>query len=105
MQGRQHQESQELTEEFNRAIQRVETQWLRGRMRFADSQLYGREGKRCIHVVSEFVTMSKAFLKERNKFFVRMFVTLLNRGEPRVISVGCAKLCVMLTDVCYETKI
>ena len=46
-----------------------QAQRLRGRMQFAESQLFGRTGKRCLRILSDFAEGRRFALTNKDKFF------------------------------------
>ena len=54
-------------------------QRLRGRMQFADAQLYGRTGKHCLKTLSDFSEGRRHKLLEKDVFFLRTFVNFLSK--------------------------
>ena len=83
-------------------ITQVEAQKLRGRMQFADSQIYGRTGKRCIACLKDFSGRRRNRISERNGMFLKLFLSLMKSDEPRLVTKKCADSVVMITDACYE---
>lgn len=100
---------QELTAELHNVLEcgrltKLEAQKLRGRMQFADSQLFGRVGKRCIKTLSDFSSSRKIQLDRGDRLFIQLFIRLLNSGKPRVIGPSNVPPVVVLTDACYERE-
>ena len=54
-------------------------QRLRGRMQFAESQLFGRMGKRCLRVLADFSEARRVSLTRKDVFFLKMFCQLLEK--------------------------
>jgi len=63
-------------------------------MQFAESQIYGRTGKRCIASFSK--------IGDRDATFLKRFLSLLKSEEPRVVSVQNDFSVIIITDACYE---
>ena len=84
------------------SISQVETQKLRGRMQFAESQIYGRTGKRCIACLKDFASRKRSRITQRDALFLKLFVSLLTSDEPRETSLEDDTSVVMITDACYE---
>ena len=79
-----------------------QAQRLRGRMQFAEAQLFGRTGRRCLRVLSAFADGSKRKLLQKDKFFLSLFVKLLQQNVPQeVFALGDNNM-VIFTDACYE---
>ena len=105
-------ESSKRSDELSKAIQGfidsgsmslLDSQRLRGRMQFADGQLFGRIGQLCLRAVSNhgFSGLGLKLLPDcinalfRNKNF-------LSENKPRRIMVASAKTWYIFTDACYE---
>jgi hypothetical protein len=77
-------------------------QRLRGRMQFAESQLFGRTGRRCLKVLGEFAEGRRLRLQCKDKFFINLFKELLQCNVPReVCALGHSNV-IVFTDACYE---
>ena len=83
-------------------IAKVAAQKLRGRMQFAEGQMFGRTGKRCIKVLSDHTIGRRESLTQRSKAFLEQFVDLLTSAGPRVIRVDIGQPMLVFTDACYE---
>lgn len=73
-------------------------QRLRGRMQFAEAQLFGRTGRRCLHG-------NKSKLLPKDKFFLSLFVQMLRLLQQNLLREICAtndKSILIFTDACYE---
>ena len=80
-----------------------DSQRLRGRMQFADSQLFGRCGKLCLSAITEHTYKSSR--KELDKACVdalKRFKSALSLGKPRVIQKATAGVWMVFTDACFE---
>ena len=60
-------------------------QRLRGRMQFADAQVFGRTGRRCLRVLTNFSEGHKMVLQDKDVFFLEMFIRLLRSNVPREV--------------------
>ena len=83
-------------------LNKLEAQKLRGRMQFAEGQLYGRTGRRCIRVLSEHAQGLRRQLTKRSSEFLEQFVSLLVTAGPRTITVDFDAPVLIFTDACYE---
>ena len=97
----------EITAEIDRILEQghisqVEAQKLRGRMQFAESQLYGRTGKRCIGALREFACKRRSKIQKREATFLKLFTSLLDSGTPRRVFCESKHSVVIITDACYE---
>ena len=60
-----------------------QAQRLRGRMQFADAQLFGRTGKRCLKTLGDFSEGRRVKLQHKDRLFLRLFSSLLKQnGSP-----------------------
>lgn len=71
---------------LDRSISQSDAQRLRGRMQFAESQLYGRTGKRCTRALREAVSRRRHRFAEHELFALNLFSKLLQHGNA--LSVG-----------------
>eukprot|EP00435_Cladocopium_sp_Y103_P070794 s702_g36.t1 len=83
-------------------ISQIEAQKLRGRMQFADSQIYGRTGRRCTKTLRDFAGRRRSKISERDEMFLKLFVRLLQSEEPRRVLADSCSHVVIFTDACYE---
>lgn len=58
-------------------------QRLRGRMQFAEAQVFGRTGRRCLKVLSSFAECHKQHLDAEDIFFLDLFKRLLQKQCPQ----------------------
>ena len=86
------------------ALKAKVAQRLRGRMQFAESQLFGRTGRRCLKVLGEFAEGKKLKLQSKDRFFIGLFKELLQCNVPREVSALGNSNVVVLTDACYERE-
>ena len=71
-------------------------------MQFAESQLYGRTGKRCIGTLRDFACKRRSKIQKREANFLKLFTSLLNSGTPRRVFCESKHSVVIITDACYE---
>ena len=76
--------------------------WKLEKARFAEGQIFGRTGKRCIKVLSDHTIGRREHLSNRSKDFLEQFVDLLTSAGPRVIRVDIGQPMLVFTDACYE---
>lgn len=62
-----------------------QAQRLRGRMQFAEAQLFGRTGWRCLRVLADFAEGRRSMLTEKDKFFLHVFHNLSANNIPREV--------------------
>ena len=79
-----------------------QAQRLRGRMQFAEAQMFGRTGRRCLRVLGEFAEGRRQKLQTKDIFFLRLFKELLQSNVPREIKSLCKENVIIFTDACYE---
>ena len=77
-------------------------QRLRGRMQFADAQIFGKTGKRCLKTLTDFAEGTRWKFTEKDAFFHKLFRDLLVRAEPRAIRALPLQNSLVFTDACYE---
>eukprot|EP00435_Cladocopium_sp_Y103_P043234 s526_g12.t1 len=97
----------ELKAEIDRILEKgwisqTEAQKLRGRMQFADSQIYGRTGKRCTRALRDFACRRRTKISNRDATFLKLFIQLLESDEPRRVVADNGTQAVIVTDACYE---
>ena len=83
-------------------ITRVDAQRLRGRMQFAEAQLFGRVGKRCIRALSSVADGFANGLNQRDIQFIYIFCDMIESGPPRKLTARSADCFHIFTDACYE---
>ena len=99
----------ELCEELLKVVKegrlmKKQAQRLRGRMQFAESQLFGRTGKRCLRVLADFSEGKRSVLTNKDKFFLQMFRNLLEANIPREVLALSSENVLVFTDACYEAE-
>ena len=77
-------------------------QKLRGRMQFAEAQLYGRTGKRCLRALRDACCRKRTKFQNHEIHSLKLFSKMLELGRPRVISWDKRNSVVIFTDACYE---
>ena len=81
-----------------------EARRLHGRMVFADAQIFGRTGKRCLRVLSSCSTRFSTVLTCDDKLFLNLFCKLLTSGTPRMLTSQALEQILIFTDACYERE-
>ena len=74
-------------------------------MQFAETQLFGRTGRRCLHVLTACAEGNKSKLLPKDKFCLSLFVQMLQLLQPNLPREICAtndKSILIFTDACYE---
>ena len=77
-------------------------QKLRGRMQFADAQVFGKTGRRCLRVLADFTEGRRHRLSNKDLFFISLFRDMLRSDRPREVRATGCRSAVLLTDACYE---
>ena len=81
----------------------LDSQKLRGRMQFADGQLFGRLGRLCLRAVSEHAYSGKGpKIKTGCIQALQRFKDFLQHSPPRRIQRSSHKTWLVFTDACYE---
>ena len=81
----------------------IESQKLRGRMQFADGQVFGRLGRLCMRAVVQHAFPFKGeMLSDQTKDALRRFSMFLEHAGPRVLELASATVFHIYTDACYE---
>ena len=83
-------------------IKGSEARKLHGRMVFADAQLFGRTGKRCMRVISQCSERLVSKLDEGDLFFLKLFCDSLKSGPPRELRCQSVDQVLIFSDACYE---
>ena len=85
---------------------------LRGRMQFAEAQLFGRIGPRCLNVLTDFAKGRRNKLLPRDRMLIGLFVQLIRCNISRAVDVraglppplpiasGCGFCCVAVFVCC-----
>ena len=73
-------------------------------MQFAEAQLFGRTGRRCLKVLADFAEARKVKLLPKDPFFIRLFIQLLKCNVPREVKSHACGNVVNFTDACYERE-
>ena len=78
---------------------------LRGRMQFADSQIFGRAGKLCLKTVSDYAYKAKTKnLTNEAKRALERFMDYLKEARPRQLTKATGATWYLYTDACYEPQ-
>ena len=77
---------------------------LRGRMQFAENQIFGRLNRRCLKAIAEHCSIGNDKLTHQTIFLLRDFVAALSVGRPRNISAKLSDTWFIFTDAFYEAS-
>ena len=75
---------------------------LRGRLQFADGQLFGRIGKLCLNEVTAHAFANSSEVSPRLRSLLELFSSQLLDGPPRQICGIAADCFYIFTDACFE---
>ena len=76
---------------------------LRGRMQFADGQLFGRSSRLCLKALSDHAIKTGTFnLSEQACRDIERFICFLTKGAPRRVSRVSGDPWIVLTDACFD---
>ena len=75
---------------------------LRGRMVFAEAQLFGRVGRRCVKALADFASGFRSRLNSDDVFFFELFKQVLLQSRPRLVTHTSDDVIFIFTDACYE---
>lgn len=83
-------------------VTQKEGQVLRGKLQFADSQVYGRLSKLCLAEVSKLCASGGKALDGQAEMALKRFLGFLSSGKPRVLSCHTDRPFFLFTDACFE---
>ncbi len=86
----------------SRVVRKTDAQRLRGRMQFADSQLFGRCGKKCIKALGSVADGKTKFLNESQRLHLQLLRELLTQSPPRQLVHDANQCTLLFSDACYE---
>ena len=98
----------ELSDAIEKIIEKgsmtvLESQKLRGRMQFADGQIFGRLGKLCMKAITNHAFLKRGNILEKATVdALRRFVIFLKHAEPRNLQLASDSVWTIYTDACYE---
>ena len=73
-------------------------------MQFAESQIFGRTGERCIGCLRDFSCRRRSRITTSDALFLKLFLSVLKSEEPREISLQHESSVMMITDACYDRE-
>lgn len=77
---------------------------LRGRMQFAENQIFGRLSRRCLKAVSEHATVGNDDISFQTSTLLKEFVEALSSNRPRCVDVSMCETWFIFTDAFYESE-
>ena len=99
----------ELTKEIESIVssgrlKRVLGNKLRGRMQFAENQIFGRLNRRCLKAIAEHCAVGSERLNNQTIVLLEEFKHALSLGRPRKISAKLHDTWIIFTDAFYEAS-
>ena len=85
-----------------RVLSSKTAQRLRGRMQFADAQIFGKTGRRCLRVLADFGENRRRILTDKDCFFLKVFKQTLTADRPREVKSSGFGNGLIFTDACHE---
>lgn len=80
----------------------TEAQKLRGRMQFAENQIFGRQARRCLKAVSEHLHTGRSFMDYEFCNLLGQFSEFLEKGRPREVRLFTRETWLIFTDASYD---
>eukprot|EP00435_Cladocopium_sp_Y103_P004485 s3451_g1.t1 len=86
-----------------KTLSHAEALKLRGRLQFADGQLFGRVGKLCLKEITSHAFQSDSCsIDSRLKCLLELFLEQISSGPPRRVCGVTGRCFHVFTDACYE---
>ena len=100
----------ELTKEIDSVVglgtlKRVLGNKLRGRMQFAENQVFGRLNRRCLKAISEHCAIGSEKLSHQTRILLEEFRRALTTSRPRTISAKLSETWIIFTDAFYDASL
>ena len=83
-------------------ISQKQGQILRGKLQFANSQMYGRLGAMCLHEISRLTDSGNHAFDEPLKKAMARYIHFLKQAEPRALTQSTGECMFLFTDASYE---
>ena len=81
-----------------------EAQKLRGRMQFAENQIFGRQARKCLKAISEHLHTGRSQMDHELCNILMQFLDFLAKGRPREVRLFTHETWIIFTDASYEQK-
>lgn len=99
---------EELTREIEhvlstRKLKKSAANKLRGRMQFAENQIFGRLSRRCLKAISEHAVVGQDDIAFQAATLLREFVNALSSNRPRSVDAFACETWFIFTDAFYES--
>ena len=79
-----------------------EAQRLRGRMQFAENQIFGRQARKCLKAISEHLHTGRSQMDHELCQILTQFLDFLVKGRPREVRLFTHETWIIFTDASYE---
>ena len=77
---------------------------LRGRMQFAENQIFGRLNRRALKAVSEHAAVGNDSVSFETRLLLQDFLHSLNSGKPRIVDSHSSDTWLIFTDAFYDSS-
>lgn len=95
--------SESLAKHLNsKHMSSADAQKLRGRMQFAENQIFGRQARRCLKGVSEHLHTGRPTMDHELCNMLIRFAEYLKQGRPREVRLFTRETWIIFTDASYE---
>ena len=79
-----------------------DAQKLRGRMQFAENQIFGRQARRCLKRVSDHLHTGRSMMDHELCETLAQFAAYMETGRPREVRLFTRETWIIFTDASYE---
>ena len=99
----------ELTKEVNTILEtcrlkKSAANKLRGRMQFAENQIFGRLNRRCLKAIAEHATIADERISFQMNILLKEFLESLSANRPRCVNAKSCQTWFIFTDAFYEQE-
>ena len=77
---------------------------LRGRMQFAENQIFGRLSRRCLKAIAEHATIGDERISFQTTVLLKEFIESLSANKPRCVNAKSCETWFVFTDAFYEQE-
>ena len=77
---------------------------LRGRMQFAENQIFGRLNRRCLKAIAEHATIGDDRISFQTTILLKEFLVSLSANRPRCVNARSCETWFIFTDAFYEQE-
>ena len=89
---------------LSRQMTSMDAQKLRGRMQFAENQIFGRQSRKCLKAVSEHLNTGRSMMDYELCNILKKFSDYLSEGRPREVRLFTHETWLIFTDASYEKE-